>query len=386
MEWDPGDVMIGKHSLFHILLLLTSFSCIAEENPIDMSEFNDSVRHARYRYEGYIPPYDTYSSRQIRGIAENMLFFQNDDGGWPKNIDWYIKTDKLQLQNIKDHMVKYGEGLGRSTFDNRSTYSHITYLAKVYKQIPDVRYKEAIINGIEWTLSVQNKDSGGFSGIDIDAVTYNDDVMTGVLRVLREIYTNNELYGFLDDDLRFMCQEAYQKGIQCILDTQVIINGRLTAWGQQHDHKTLGPVKARDYEPASITANESVGIILLLMEIENPSEEIKTAIIYACNWLNSVRVRGKMLMQKSMKGVVLWGRYYDYERFMIDNRYATDLWCRFYDTETEQPLLYDRGGVKVEHYNDLSIERRNGYGYYGNWPEVLLEINFPKWKIKHNIN
>lgn len=52
--------------------------------PVSLKEFSDGFSHARYKYENEIPPYALYSDSQIAGIAENILFLQNPDGGWAK--------------------------------------------------------------------------------------------------------------------------------------------------------------------------------------------------------------------------------------------------------------------------------------------------------------
>ena len=349
-------------------------------NPIPMSIFEDSVHHARAWFENYEPPYPVYHESQIAGIAETMLVLQNKDGGWPKNVDWYIKLDDTNLEITRTEMIMNGEGGGRSTFDNRTTYSHIDYLARVYAQIPGKKYKAAIEKAIEWVLSVQNKDSRGFAGIDVDAVTYNDDVMTGVLHLLREIASSDSLYRFLDSGLRKKALTAYEQGLECILKSQVRVDGKLTAWGQQHDHKTLQPVWARDYEPPSITANESVGVISLLMEIENPLPEVRNAVGAGCEWLDKVKIHGKKLTWKSVSGQTIMGRKVNYEKVLVDDPLAPDLWCRFYDLQGEQPLLYDRGKRKVNRFNELSLERRNGYHYFGTWPGELLQHAYPQWR------
>ena len=49
----------------------------------------DSVHHARMKFENEAPPYPCYSPAQSCQIAENILLWQNPDGGWPKNKDWF---------------------------------------------------------------------------------------------------------------------------------------------------------------------------------------------------------------------------------------------------------------------------------------------------------
>lgn len=80
---------------------------------------------------------------------------------------------------------------------------------------------------------------------------------------------------------------AYIRGINLILKTQYIQNGVKTVWAQQYDNVTLEPVKARSFELPGLTAWESSNIVLLLMGIENPSNEIIQAVHDAVNWFKN---------------------------------------------------------------------------------------------------
>lgn len=83
------------------------------------------------------------------------------------------------------------------------------------------------------------------------------------------------------------CQQArkaFDKGIECILRTQVRQNGELTVWCAQHDRITLEPCKARAYELPSLSGQESDNIVLLLMSLPHPSEKVIESIESAVKW------------------------------------------------------------------------------------------------------
>lgn len=63
---------------------------------------------------------------------------------------------------------------------------------------------------------------------------------------------------------------------------------------------------------------------------------------------------------------------------MIADQTST-IWARFYDLKTNQPILGDRDNSVHTKVSDISFERRNGYGWYGNWPQKLVEKEYPKW-------
>ena len=91
----------------------------------------------------------------------------------------------------------------------------------------------------------------------------------------------------ISEEMRLRAKEAFDKGIECILRTQIIVDGQPTVWCAQHDEFTLAPANARSYELASFSGTESVGITMLLMDIENPSKKIIGAVNGAIAWFES---------------------------------------------------------------------------------------------------
>ena len=92
---------------------------------IDLHPLRDGMSHWRKRY-GRDRNDPMYDPSQIVHIAENMLAYQNADGGWPNNVDWQAQIAPDTVRAIK------GERRMVSTFDNHNTFSQIDYLAKVY--------------------------------------------------------------------------------------------------------------------------------------------------------------------------------------------------------------------------------------------------------------
>ena len=71
---------------------------------------------------------------------------------------------------------------------------------------------------------------------------------------------------------------AVAKGQQCIHKCQIVVDGKKTAWCQQHDQRTLEPAQGRISENPSLSGAESVGVVRYLMSIESPSPEVVAAI------------------------------------------------------------------------------------------------------------
>ena len=74
--------------------------------PVDVSAFDDSISHARKSFKNHIPTYKVYNPSQIVGIAENMLYLQNPDGGWKKNYDWLRKYYRNELEGQQNSLKK----------------------------------------------------------------------------------------------------------------------------------------------------------------------------------------------------------------------------------------------------------------------------------------
>jgi len=115
--------------------------------------------------------------------------------------------------------------------------------------------------------------------------------MVNVMNFLKEIETGDELFEAmkLGDEQRGKAKIAYDKGVECILNTQIIVDGKPTVWCAQHDEFTLAPAMARSYELESFSGKESARIVLLLMSLENPSPEIIAAVMVLWNGLKSMQ-------------------------------------------------------------------------------------------------
>ena len=57
------------------------------------------------------------------------------------------------------------------------------------------------------------------------------------------------------------------------------------------------------------------------------------------------------------------------------------VWARFYDIETNKPFFSGRDSIKKWAVADIEYERRNGYAWYGTWPQKLLD-KYPEWLKK----
>lgn len=323
---------------------------------------------------------DWYNTDEAIRIADNTLLFQRSWGGWPKNINMarHLTTDELQLV-ISEKSKK------DATIDNGTTFPQLRYMAKIYKATGAKQYLESFLLGFDYLIEAQYENGGWPQFYPLKEgyythITFNDDAMIGVMEFMQDISQKQPDFSFVDDTRRDQANKAVAKGIEVLLKTQITVNGKLTAWCAQHDEITLKPANARSYELISISGKESIPIIEFLMKQENPSNEIKTAIVSACQWLESVKIT-----RHRLKYIPDSTAAEGFNRVMINDVDGSDLWARFYTVETSKPLYVDRGGIICENYNDLSAERRNNYAYVEQFANQILKEEYPDWKKKNGI-
>lgn len=269
-----------------------------------------------------------YGSEEAVRVAENVLLYQRNSGGWPKNIEMHEQLTAQQKEEIKNQKDEL------SCFDNGATTTEMRFLARVYKQIPDSRYLEAFRRGLNCIIEAQNlcgsgwpqywpRREGSAGALYSNFITFNDNVTTNMLEMLRDVFIGKgEFANIADADTRQTAQECFDKGLQCILDCQIRKdNGELTVWCAQHDPETLLPAVGRNYEMPSYSGCESGNILIFLMSIENPSEEVKLAINSGMRWFEDNAIEGmtvekfineageKDIRMVEAPGERLWGRF-----------------------------------------------------------------------------
>lgn len=339
-----------------------------------IKQFADGISHWNYMSDQAGKGYQRFNENESVFIAENLVGYQNADGGWPKNIDWLAKLDpKTVIDGIALEKQK------ASTLDNRNTYSQVAYLAKLYTATGVTEFREAAERGVDYILDLQNK-SGGWRGWDADAITYNDDVMIGTMRLLNDMVNQEPDYYWVSDKKRARLKTSLSRAIDVTLNAQIVVNGKKTGWCQQHDHVTLAPVKARTYELAAICPMETTSIIRFFMELDHPDNRIKAAVEAAVAWLDEAKITGLRIDQlpvdESRKSEFRTG----YDRVEVKDPQAPPLWARFHEIADNRPFMANRDGKKVYRLQDVEPERRVGYSWYSTGPQIVFDKDYPKWK------
>jgi PelA/Pel-15E family pectate lyase len=340
--------------------------------PIDLGGFHDVVKHWNDKY-GRDRNDNTFSASQYVQIADGIIAFQNPDGGWPKSFNPLLNVPESELRTL------LGGSLNRSTFDNRSTYTHVEFLAKVFARTGDPRFRKSTERGIDFIFDEQ-RTTGGWRGADVDAVTFNDDVMVGVMRLLKRIRGSESHFDWLDDDRRSRALVALDRAIDVTLKCQIVVDGSKSAWCQQHSHETFEPVKARSYELPAICPVESSEVVRFLMELKNPSPEVVDAIECAVTWIHRVQIRGIRIDEIKIAPVRFEGHTTSRDRVVVADPSAPPIWTRYYEVGTDRPFFCNRDGTVVYSLAEVHHERRTGYGWYSSAPRKLIQRDYPKWK------
>jgi PelA/Pel-15E family pectate lyase len=325
-----------------------------------------------------------YQTDEADRIGTQLVLYQKDNGGWTKNEDFtrmVSESEKLQILARKSD-------ISETTIDNRTTYTQLQYLAKLItgslkkrsQPTNHPKHIEAFFKGFDFLLSSQYPNGGFPQFFPLKKgyyahITYNDDAMIGVMDFLKEIVMRKPDYKFVDEERIKRATDSLTRGIDVILRTQVVVNGKKTVWCAQHDEKTLLPAPARAFEPISLSGSESVGIVRHLMQIENPPNVVIDAIESAIKWFEKSKIKGIKVVEGANKDG-------EFDRIVVEDKNAPPIWARFYDIKTNEPIFMGRDSIPRKTLAEIERERRTGYAYYTNSPQRLLEVDYPKWKAK----
>lgn len=302
-----------------------------------------------------------FASERGKEILENVLSWQDDYGGWPKNED----TDVMRFTGSHKEL--------RGTFDNAATTGEMRMLARGYRVNGDERYKAAFLKAFDMILEAQYPTGGWPQYWPLrkgyySHITFNDGAMVRLMELLNEVAKEPD-YAFAGEERRAAAKAAFDRGVECILNCQVRVNGKLTAWCAQHDAADLSPQPARSYELVSLSGGESAGILRLLMELDNPSPRAAEAIAAGVQWYRDSEVHGLKI------------EWVDGKLKAVPDANAKPLWGRFYEIETNRAFFCDRDGIPKYDYNQIDQERSTGYAWYGKWGEDVY-ADFEAWKRK----
>jgi PelA/Pel-15E family pectate lyase len=331
-----------------------------------------------------------YASPDARHVADNIVSFQTPAGGWGKNVD---RTGPVRLRGqhyIADDMVlAIPAGTNREppsnwtfagTIDNDATVTELRFLARVQGHAPGTAgepYRGAFLKGVRYLLQSQYP-NGGFpqvyplQGGYHDAVTFNDDAMANVIELFQRVGARQGEFGFVPTGLAAEVRSANDKALRLVLATQVVAGGVRTGWCQQYDAVSLAPVGARNFEPVALATVESARMLALLMQLPDPGPDAVAAVHAGADWLRRVALRDVDWVAVSPEA----------GRRLVSSPGAGPIWARYYDIASMKPVFGDRDKSIHDDVDEISLERRNGYGWYGTGPARVLRL-YDGWASSH---
>ena len=326
-----------------------------------------------------LPGQQRYPVTDAVAIADNILLFQKANGGWPKNYDMRAVLTPAQRRSVADarHILN-------TTFDNGATTSQCIVLAGAYRATGLQRFKEGFERGVDFILSAQTP-TGGWPQFFPDTtgyrryITFNDGAMIGVMSLLRRVARRDASLGIVDTLRARAAGVAVDRGIGCILRTQIRQQGVPTVWCQQHDDRDLLPRAARTFEPAALVSIESADIVRFLMESDDPGPDVIDAVDHAVAWFRRSSIRGIRVETVSAPELRTEWRTIAHDRVVVQDPSAGPLWARYYDLELNVPIFCGRDGRIVFSMAEVERERRAGYGWYSAAPQEILEY-WERWK------
>ncbi len=313
-------------------------------------------------------------------VGEQVLAYQRITGGWPKNIDMCRPHTAEELAEVRSERNRTDD----STTDNWATTTQLTFVANMFQATHDVRYKDAFNAGVEYLLSGQY-DNGGWpqfwpnpQGYQVH-ITFNDGAMVNTLGLLRDVASRVYPYNgeLVEENVLMRAQKAFDKGIECILATQIRVDGVPTVWCQQHDRVTYAPAAARAYELPSFCSQESAQIVSLLMQLPNPDARVKEAVHGAMRWFEANKLTGFRLERTGTPKTP------EANVRLVADADASPLWGRFYDLENCEIFVCDRNCIPRKSLEEIGQERRTGYSWYNDHPANLYET-YDKWADQYD--
>jgi len=307
-----------------------------------------------------------FRSDSARRLAANILSFQTPSGGWSKHVafDSGARAAAMSFFSENERWSYI------ATIDNNSTTEQMRFLAEAFESTGDQRYRQSLGRGFEYLLAAQYPNgcwpqvyplAGGYH----DAATFNDDATVNVLKVIRDVAQREDRMPGFAAEQRAGAAAALDRGVECILATQVVVGGRRTVWGQQHDPLTLVPVRARRYEPPALAGRESAGITAFLMDLRRPGAGVIQAGHAAVDWLRS---NAKYGVEYTADGVA-------------ERAGAGPVWARMTEIGTNRPIFSNRDGA-VLYDHRLLTDRATGYAWFTTEPAGVL-VDYEDWSKRY---
>ncbi len=185
-----------------------------------------------------------------------------------------------------------------------------------------------------------------------DAVVFRDDTTVNVLRLLRDVARGDFAFG---DGRRRRARESLARGVRCVLDSQVVVDGRRTGWSTAHDPLTLAPIGVGG-DPG-LGAAATAGVLGFLMELDSGDPRVAASVHGGAAW---------------MRETMLWGLAYTSGEEPVPTPGAGPLWARDYETGWNRPLFLIAGAAARNAWREVPASAWTHPGWFTDAPARVL--------------
>ncbi|MDP4534795.1 pectate lyase [Alkalimonas collagenimarina] len=300
-------------------------------------------------------PLSWYQTAAGQAVADAILSLQTPSGGWSKRTD--MTQPRLPGQN-------FGVEAGYvPTFDNSATTTQLHVLARAYTATGNSAYRAAFERGIRLILTAQYPHGGWPQNFPLtggyhDHVTLNDEVTEDILNLLWHSLQAEREFAFVSEELRHAIRPQFEKGLQMVMRLQQTDDEGLSLWAAQYHHRQLEPAWARAYEMPALATAESATLLDFLMQLPEPPAELQASIHAAMHWYQ--------------RHQILDYHWHPTKRVLMHEAGAGPIWPRFAELGSNRPVFGDRDGSLYYDVHQVSLERRQGYGWYTDKPAATL--------------
>ncbi len=255
---------------------------------------------------------DSMALQAAIDAAQALIRGQNEFGGW-------------------EHKIHFNKPKGkRVSFDDDQTQRAISFLMALDQEVDLPVLSASIEIALDMMLRAQLPHGGWphrypADGSYHDYATFNDQGINDCIRVMIEAHRNYGTQKYL---------ESLIKAGRFLMISQ--LPPPQPGWAQQYN-EFLQPGEsawARSFEPPAVCPSASLHNVQSLIDL----------------YLHT----GQQGYLEAIPDVLRW---------IGESKLSNGLWGRFLEIGTNKPLYYDRGRVRVNTVEELSLERRTGYGY-----------------------
>ncbi|MEE1999999.1 pectate lyase [Alkalimonas sp. MEB108] len=307
-------------------------------------------------------PVDWYLTEEGQQVVAAILSLQTPSGGWSKRTDMSKPRQPGQAFGVEANYIP--------TFDNSATTTQLRILANAYSASGKPAYRQAFERGLHLILSAQYPNGGWPQSFPLrgdyhDHITLNDEVTEDILSLLWQSLQAEPPFTFVSAELRTAIAPQFEKGVAMVLRLQQQDSDGLSLWAAQYHKHRLEPAWARAYEMPALATAESATLLDFLMQLPEPSAELQASIHSAMRWYQ--------------RHQILNHHWHPTKRVLLQQPGAEPIWPRFAELGSNRPIFGDRDGSLYYDVHQVSLERRQGYGWYTDKPAATL-ARYQNWR------